>query len=166
MNASRITRLCESLVGAGLVPAERRAEAERALREAWPGDTGFALPAEDLKEVSPAITEDEGRQGGLPRNREALFPQVDPESPAAGAGGHYAGALLLTDLAYGLSCLEEFALRLEQTAARVRMMAAAGIDLADDQDDPEAVVVVTDDPGTAKVFDRKWDGEGGFMRAI
>lgn len=138
MNANRFKRLCESLVGAGLVPAERRAEVERVLRRAWAGDDGFA----------------------------ALSPEVDPESPAAGAGGHYAGALLLTDLAFGLSCLEELALRLEQTAARVRMMAAAGIDLADEQDDPAAVVVVADDPGTAKAFGLERHGEGESMVAL
>ncbi len=166
MIMNHIKRLCESLVGAGLVPAERRAEAERALREARPGDIGFALSAEDVQEVSPEITQDEGRQGGLPGNHETLFPEVAPEGPAAGAGGHYAGALLLSDLAYGLSGLEDFALRLEQTAARVREMAAAGIDLAVDQDDPEAVVVVTDDPGTAKAFGLERYGDGQFMYAI
>lgn len=65
----------------------------------------------------------------------------------------YTGAMLLSDLTDDLDDLSTLADRLGWFRAKVQAMTAAGITLStQDEDDPQAVVVGTDDPLIANRF--------------
>lgn len=65
----------------------------------------------------------------------------------------YSGTMLLSDLTNDLDDLSTLADRLEWFRAKVQALNAAGITLfTPEEDDPDAVVVCTDDPALAHRF--------------
>jgi len=174
MIAEVINAQCQSLVEAGVVPAERMDEVRGALCRAWEATVGFTLGVESVAEVWPEVTEEEADRvldlivewdlAGLSCDLicsaiERLFPQGSNTVRPAERSDAYAGAVVLSDVTEGVSSLTELATRLEQTARRVLAMARAGVRLAGEQVDPCAVVVVADDEATANAFGLERSGE-------